>query len=471
MPSRLEVVVLAAGKGKRMRSSIPKALFKVCGRTLLEKALRAAAQLQPQRIIVVAGFGEALMREELKLLLPQNFMTGIELRIARQTEQRGTGDAVQCALGEISPEAQAVLIIPGDTPLITEKSLRPLLELGKPAELIVLTCRHPEPADFGRIVRDANGAIQRIVERKDCSPAEAAIDEINTSIYLSTPEYLREALSCCKPDNAQGEYYLTDIVDYGVRSGRAVEAAETKDFALTQGANTRFELSLLEQKMREKINRQLMEQGVSFEDPAAAYIDEGVEIEADTFIGAGTRIRGKTRIGSGVVIEGNALIEDAVIEPGCIIKLFSYIQGAQVGKNCHVGPFAHLRPGTVLEENVKIGNFVETKKAMLRSGTKANHLTYLGDAEIGPGTNVGAGTITCNYDGVNKSKTIVGKSCFIGSNTALVAPVTVGDGAYIGAGSTITQDVPAQALGIARGHQRNIEGWAERKEKTKTGGH
>jgi bifunctional UDP-N-acetylglucosamine pyrophosphorylase / glucosamine-1-phosphate N-acetyltransferase len=409
------------------------------------------------------------VREEIDHLQRERFLEGIQVTAVLQASQKGTGHAAQVGLSQISASAQAVLIVPGDVPLITERVLQPLVAISveEQAQLLVLSCRHPNPAGFGRIMRGKDGRIDRIIEHKDCSSGQLEIAEINTSVYLCKPQFLRSALKSLRPDNAQAEYYLTDIVDYGVRSELKIGVVVTDDYEATIGANSRYEMSILERKMREKINQRFMEDGVTFEDADTTYIDEGVKIGRDTYIGAGTKIKGKTEIASGVVVEGNCLIADSSIESGSAIKLFCHIEGAVVGRNCQVGPFARLRPGTVLHEQVKVGNFVETKKAELHAGTKANHLTYLGDAEVGAQTNVGAGTITCNYDGVNKFKTTIDGGCFIGSNTAFVAPVHVGAGAYVGAGSTITQDVPAGALAVARAQQRNIEGWAGRNDKKK----
>ena len=463
----LEIVVLAAGKGTRMRSQMPKVLHQVCGRSLLERTLREAALLSPRQIVVVIGFGQEQMRKELARLAGEPEFAAITLVPVLQARQLGTGHAVKTALPAAKPESELVMIVPGDSPLITAKELEEFrskfLELNP--DLLVLSCLLEDPAAFGRIIRNPSGEVLRIVELKDCSPEEKAVKEINASFYLAKREFLEQALAHLSADNAQGEYYLTDIVAHGVSQGRRVMVHCSENSLASMGANTRSEMSALEKKRREEINQVWMDAGVSFEDPACAYIDEGVEIGADSFIGAGTRIKGKTKLGSGVIIEGESLIRDCELGDGVLVKLGCYLDGASIASACQIGPFAHLRPGTVLHPQVRIGNFVETKKTEIHEGAKANHLTYLGDAEVGRGANVGAGTITCNYDGKTKHRTTIGERSFIGSNTALVAPVEVGDGAYVGAGSTITTDVPARALGVARGRQRNIDNWADKKGK------
>ncbi|MCB0323074.1 MAG: bifunctional UDP-N-acetylglucosamine diphosphorylase/glucosamine-1-phosphate N-acetyltransferase GlmU [Bdellovibrionales bacterium] len=468
MSSSLEIIVLAAGKGTRMKSQMPKVLHRLCGRTLLERVLRAGAALAPKKIVVVAGYGEDALRKELELLRDQAFLSGIEVEVRVQAEQRGTGHAAEIGLAGVSANAELVLVLPGDGPLLRGSDLQPLAAAVQSAgaELGVLTCLHPNPEGFGRIIRSESGAVEAIVEEKDCSKEQRGIQEINTSIYLGRRSFFAKALPTLESKNAQGELYLTDVVKYAVQNGCSVVTVTSDDTAPVLGANTRHELSQLEALRRHEINRAWMEAGVTLEDPVNTYIDEDVEIGPDTFIGAGTRLRGRTIIENNVRIEGLSLIQDSHIETGSHIRLSCEIERSKVGAECDIGPFAHLRPGSFLWEKVKIGNFVETKKVELHRGVKANHLTYLGDAEVGGGTNIGAGTITCNYDGLRKHQTKIGAACFIGSNTALVAPVEVGSGAYVGAGSTITQSVPGGALGVARGAQRNIEGWAARKKIT-----
>lgn len=463
---QLEVIVLAAGKGTRMKSQLPKVLHRLCGQSLLERVLRTAAALEPARIVVVAGYQADLLKEEIEKLKLHPFLSDINVVITLQEQQNGTGHAAQIGLKKISAKADSVLILPGDSPLLREEDLRPLLTAAKESapSLCFLSCLHPSPSGFGRIKRDSDGAVLGIVEHKDCSAEELGINEINTSIYLADKAFLSDALQSLEANNAQGELYLTDIVARAVSDKQKLIAVSTDQLEPVLGANTRAELSDLERFRREQINRAWMESGVSFEDPANAYIDEAVKIGPDTFIGAGTKLRGQTVVENNVHIEGNTLIVDSHVAEGSLIRFSCEIESSKIGARCEIGPFAHLRPGSFLWDKVKIGNFVETKKAELYHGVKVNHLSYIGDAEVGGGTNIGAGTITCNYDGSKKHKTKIDAGCFIGSNTALVAPVEVGQGAYVAAGSTITQNVPAGSLGVARGQQRNIDGWAERKK-------
>ncbi|MFN8390474.1 MAG: bifunctional UDP-N-acetylglucosamine diphosphorylase/glucosamine-1-phosphate N-acetyltransferase GlmU [Bdellovibrionota bacterium] len=466
---KLQVIVLAAGQGTRMRSAVPKVLHRVCGYTLVGRALRAAAGLKPARIVVVVGYGEELVRKELAQLQTLPFLEGIPLHVAVQSEQRGTGHAVQSAMGELSANLDHVLIMPGDCPLIETEQLAALANGAPASGLSFLTCDLPDPRGFGRVVRSSSGAVQGIVEQKDCSPEQLAIKEINSSIYLSDYKFLVESLKSIQCNNAQGEYYLTDIVQYGVSQKLPVTAHKLSDCTPLLGANDRAELSQLERMRRDEINRRLMESGVTLEDPAQVYVDDDVLVGRDSYLGAGVRLRGRTVIGGGVTIDGNSIITNSKVGDQTRIKLSCSIDDTDIGPRCEIGPFAHLRPGSKLHDGVKIGNFVETKKAELESGAKVNHLTYIGDAYVGEHVNVGAGTITCNYDGVNKHRTVIEAGAFIGSNSCLVAPVKVGEGAYIGAGSTITKDVPPGSLGIGRARQENVSGWASKKQRSKTG--
>ena len=463
---KVEAIVLAAGLGTRMKSAVPKVLHRVAGLTLLERVVAATVELNPARICVIAGHGLELVQTEVERLR-QRFPE-ISLDVVVQEEQKGTGHAARLGLASCSKNSR-VLILPGDVPLITGGHLQKLVAAAENADaaLAFLTCVHQEPAFFGRVVRSPRGEVQKIVEFKDCSPQEKAISEINTSIYYGRAEFLSEALALLGTDNAQNEYYLTDIVSYGVEKGLKVIAEITGDSIAVSGVNNRLELSEIERKRRRQINERHMLAGVTFEDPDNTYVDELVEVGPDCFIGAGCRLKGRTTIEANVVLDGNSFVESSVIEQGARIKANCVISEAHVGRDCQIGPFAHLRPGSLLHEQVHIGNFVETKKTEMHKGAKANHLTYLGDSEVGARSNIGAGTITCNYDGVHKHRTTIGEHCFVGSNTALVAPITVGAGAYIGAGSTVTRDVPPKSLAVARAAQRNIEGWVERKTKKK----
>ena len=465
----LQVILLAAGKGVRMRSAVPKALHRVCGQTLLERALRVLVALNPSQVVVVIGHGEQAMRDELARLTQLEALSELRLTPVLQPEQRGTGHAAECGLRCLDPSDANVLIVPADVPLLTSSILAHLLQgfAERQAEVAFLSCVLPDPAGFGRVIRDPHGCVTRICEHRDCSPVELEIKEINSSIYLARDSFLRQALKTLEPNNAQAELYLTDIVACAADLGLPVEAVCSAESEALSGANTRYELSLLEGIRRRQIARAHMEAGVSLEAPDSVFIDEGVQLSPDCFLGAGTRLFGSTVLQRGVVVEGNSIVVDSVVGEGSRINFCSVVESSVIGSCCRVGPFAHLRPGSRLHESVHVGNFVETKKAELAAGVKANHLSYIGDAHVGKGTNIGAGTITCNYDGRDKHRTSIGEFCFVGSNTCLVAPVTVGDGAYIGAGSTITKEIPPGALGLGRARQENIEGWARRKRKKK----
>ena len=440
-------VILAAGKGTRMRSATAKVLHPLCGRPLAFYPVRRALDAGSRRVVVVVGHQGEAVRAALEAAFP-----GAPLRFVTQRDQRGTGDAVRCALPEVG-RAKRVRILYGDVPLLTRATFQRLVRAGAKAAVALLTTEPADPTGLGRIVRDGHGRVVRIVEHRDCTPAERRLGEINAGIYDVDRKILEAALGNLRADNAQGELYLTDVVAVAVARGLTVKAVPVADPSEVAGVNDRVELARAATLMRRRINEALMVGGVSFEDPANTYVDEGVEIGRDTVIGAGCHLLGETRVGRGVTLLPWSHVEDGVI-----------------GDGCRVGPFARVRPGSVLEGEVHLGNFVETKKAHLGRGAKANHLSYLGDAEVGAGTNVGAGTITCNYDGAAKHQTTLGAGCFIGSNTALVAPITVGDGAYVGAGSTLTKDVPAGALAVARGPQKNLEGWVARRAPRKPAG-
>ena len=458
------VVVLAAGKGVRMKSALPKVLHKVCGQTLIKRALLAAQGVKPERVVVVVGHGADLVQAEIDSVVASGALGETEVVTVLQDQQKGTGHAAQIGFTKLEGSS-TVVIIPGDVPLLTAATMAATVEryASCGADLVFVTCTHPAPTGFGRVVRDRDGKPQAVVEEKDCTPEQRAIDEVNVSIYAGSKSFLTEALKGLDNKNAQGEYYLTDVVGYGVGKRAKVEAFLAPDHIELSGANSRAELSGLEAHCRSKINTRWMNEGVTLEDPAATYIDDQVTIGTDVYIGANTRIRGKTTIASDVVIEGNSLIADTIIEQGAKIKFSCTLDSARVGKGAQVGPFANLRPAADLGEEVRVGNFVEVKKSKLGKGAKANHLTYLGDAIVGAEVNVGAGTITCNYDGVNKHVTVIEDGAFIGSNTSLVAPVTVGAGAIIGAGSAITKNVSADALGLERSQQTSVEGWAKRR--------
>lgn len=462
----LGVIILAAGKGTRMRSQLPKVLHEVCGQTLIERALRACAGLEPKEILTVVGFSSDLVISEIERV-SESLPNEILISHALQFEQNGTGHAAQIGLKGFKEKHEQVLIISGDTPLLDTETLSLLVddEDSKYLALSLLSTIHSEPEGFGRILRDKAGDVLGIKEHKDCSEKELEIEEINVSVYLAQRGFLEQALSTLENNNSQGEYYLTDIVSYAVKVSEDIDAICTEEYERVLGANSRAELCDLEAFRREELIVEHMDAGVGFEDPATTYIEEGVKIGADSFIGACTWLKGSTEIGKKVIIEGNSRLKNAIIGDESIVKFSSVIDETSIGCECAVGPFARLRPLTKLGNKVKIGNFVETKKAEFQDGAKASHLSYIGDAIVGADANIGAGTITCNYDGVNKHQTEIGKGSFIGSNSALVAPVTIGDGAYVGAGSVITSDVSNDSLGVTRSKQRVIEGWAKNKNK------
>ena len=457
----LAAVVLAAGKGTRMKSEKPKVLHEVAGKPMLFFPVNLLKKLGAGKIVLVVGFGSETVVEAFR---------DFGLSFVTQEEQLGTGHAVMCALKELQDFTGDVLVLSGDVPLIKEETVKALLELhrkGGKAAISLVTTAVEDPTGYGRIVRDAEGKIARIVEEKDCSPLQKKIQEVNTGVYLFSAEFLHSNIKKLGKENAQGEYYLPDLVHMAVEGGLRVDSVSIVDATEVMGVNNRVELAKAAEFMRARINETLMVSGVTIIDPRSTYIDYGVAAGADTVIYPGCRLSGTTVIGSGCVIEEGVVITSSKIGDGSTIKSYSVIEKSEVGKENVIGPFARLRPATILADKVKIGNFVELKKSTLGKGSKANHLTYLGDSVIGEGVNIGAGTITCNYDGTNKSVTRIEDGAFIGSDSQLVAPVTIGKDAYVGSGTTVTRDVPAGSLVITRAPEKVIEGWAGRKLKGK----
>ena len=446
--SALHVVILAAGEGKRMRSARPKVLQPIAGKPMLGHVIAAARALGAAAIHVVHGHGGDQVQA--------TFATQPDLQWAEQAQQLGTGHAVQQAMPAI-PDSVRVLVLYGDVPLIRAESLKALLDA--PGVLAVLGAEPQDPQGYGRLVLDAQGRVQAIVEHKDADAAQRAIGLINTGILCADSARLRDWLSRLGTGNAQGEYYLTDIFAMAATAGQAAEVVRVADAVETEGANDAWQLATLERAYQLRAARALAAAGVRFADPArfdqrgSVSVDQDVEIDVDVVL------EGDVELGEGVRIGPFCRIRNARIGAGTVVQAHSDIDGAQIGERCAIGPYARLRPGTELAEGVHVGNFVETKKARIGRGSKANHLSYLGDADIGAGANIGAGTITCNYDGVNKFKTVIGDGAFIGSNSALVAPVTIGKDATIGAGSVISKDAPDGQLTVARSRQSSIAGW------------
>ncbi|MFC0710897.1 bifunctional UDP-N-acetylglucosamine diphosphorylase/glucosamine-1-phosphate N-acetyltransferase GlmU [Azorhizophilus paspali] len=444
----LDIVILAAGQGTRMRSALPKVLHPVAGNSMLGHVVATARQLQPQGIHVVIGHGAELVRARL---------AADDLNFVLQAEQLGTGHAVAQALPALS--AERVLILYGDVPLIEADTLHRLLAQVGPERLALLTVDLVDPSGYGRIVRDAAGRVVAIVEHKDASPEQRAICEGNTGILAVPGARLADWLGRLSNDNAQGEYYLTDVIAIAVADGLTIATEQPQDAMEVQGANDRLQLAQLERHYQSRVARRLMAQGVTLRDPARFDLRGEVEVGRDVLIDVNVILEGKVIIEDGVEIGPNCTIKDSTLRRGAQVKANSHLEGAELGEGADCGPFARLRPGAVLGAKAHVGNFVELKNAVLGEGAKAGHLSYLGDAEIGARTNIGAGTITCNYDGANKFRTVMGEDVFIGSNSALVAPIELGAGATTGAGSVITEDVPAGNLALGRGRQRNIEGW------------
>ena len=451
----LEIVILAAGQGTRMRSALPKVLHPVAGNSMLGHVIDIARQLDPQRIHVVIGHGAEAVRERL---------AADDLNFVLQDQQLGTGHAVAQAVPFI--KSDTVLILYGDVPLIEVETLQRLLKLAAPQQLGLLTVELDDPTGYGRIVRDAAGKVTAIVEHKDTNDVERAITEGNTGILALPFERLGDWVSRLSNNNSQGEYYLTDVIAMAVSDGLVVATEHPHDTMEVQGANDRKQLAELERHYQLRAARRLMAQGVTLRDPARFDVRGEVTIGRDVLIDINVILEGKVVIEDDVVIGPNCVIKDSTLRKGVVIKANSHIEGAILGEGSDAGPFARLRPGTVLEARAHVGNFVELKNAHMGEGAKAGHLTYLGDAEIGARTNIGAGTITCNYDGANKWKTVLGEDVFIGSNNSLVAPVDISAGATTAAGSTITQNVDKAQLAVGRARQKNIDGW-KRPEKIK----
>jgi bifunctional UDP-N-acetylglucosamine pyrophosphorylase / glucosamine-1-phosphate N-acetyltransferase len=455
--SDLHVVILAAGKGTRMKSARPKVLHQVAGRPMIDYAMKAARALSPKTTTVVAGHMRELLKQGLESYPALSFVT--------QEPQLGTGHALLQSAEVLEGKAGDVLLLSGDVPLLTRRTLAELVKKHEDsrAAATVLTALVDQPYGYGRIVR-VRGKISRIVEERDASPVQRKIKEVNGGVYVFSLPPLFNALRGLATANAQGEYYLTDLVSTYRRKKLIVETVVLEDSNEIHGINSRSELAEASRIVRQKKNEEVMAAGVTIEDPATTYIDEGVIVGADTVIHPGVHLEGKTEIGAACEIHSGVRIINSTLGERVTVQNFCVINGSRLGPGVTVGPFVHMRPESELHESVRIGNFVELKKSVVGKGSKAGHLSYLGDAVIGEGVNIGAGTITCNYDGAQKHQTVIEDGAFIGSDTQLVAPVTVGKGAYVGSGTTIRESVPAGSLAISAGKQRNIAGWADKKK-------
>jgi bifunctional UDP-N-acetylglucosamine pyrophosphorylase/glucosamine-1-phosphate N-acetyltransferase len=453
-------IVLAAGFGKRMNSSTPKVLHPICGVPMLGHVLEIVQELKPTQIITVVGHG----KERVTKYLNSEFK---KVKIVVQQQQKGTGHAVQTALAQMKTSKGLVLITAGDTPLLTSDSLVRLVTAAKESKAAVLTADLPDPTGYGRIIRLAS-MVDRIVEQSDATAEELEITEINTGVYVFDIEILKKAITQLKANNKQGEIYLTDVIAVINNMGESVSAVMCEDYLEALGINDRSQLTLAQQILQQTINEYWMSQGVSMRNPDSVVIDVNVELGQDVFLDNNTHLLGNTQIGNNSIIGPDTMLKDCVVGTNSHV-LRTTAMGAKIGNNCEIGPYTYLRPGTVLKNGVKAGAYVEIKNSTIGEGSKVPHLSYVGDATIGIETNIGAATIFVNYDGVQKHKTVVGDHVKIGSDTMLVAPVKIGDGAYTAAGSVITENVPAGALGVERTKQRNIEGWVARKRgKTKS---
>jgi bifunctional UDP-N-acetylglucosamine pyrophosphorylase/glucosamine-1-phosphate N-acetyltransferase len=451
----LSVIILAAGQGTRMRSTLPKVLQALAGRPLLAHVVDCAAVLNASDVCVVYGHGGDAV---------QKAFEGSDLRWALQAEQNGTGHAVQQAMPE-TPDQNRVLILFGDVPLLMPATLSRLLDATADKEMSILTVDMDDPSGYGRIIRQ-KGEVVANVEHKDATEAERAVQEINTGVMLCPASKLKKWLNNLGNDNSQDEYYLTDVIAMAVADGVTVHGVKADTWVEVMGINDKKQLAEAERALQARLVDELMAEGVGFADPARVDIRGTLTCGRDVFIDINAVFEGDVSLGDGVRIESNNLIRDSKLGAGTVVHSNCHLEGASTGNDCEIGPFARMRPGAELANKVKVGNFVEIKKSTVADGSKVNHLTYIGDAEIGKGVNVGAGTITCNYDGANKHKTTIGDGVFIGSGVNLVAPIEIGAGATIGAGSTLTKPVAAGGLTLARSKQMTLPGWKKPVKKT-----
>lgn len=456
-PLPFHAVVMAAGQGKRMKSALPKVLHPLAGRPLAAYPIEAALEAGARDVVVVVGHG----RDAVEAALGPCF--GTRVRMAVQHEQRGTGDAARCGIEALEKGYDGwVVILNGDVPLLSADAVRSLLEAAAEGTgpLALLTGEVPDATGYGRILRDSRGRVVGIREERDCNDAERRIGEMNPGVYAVRADFFRRAIERLGTDNAQGELYLTDLVAEAARGDGA--SARVWPIDELHGVNDRFELAERERLLRLRIAAQHARNGVTLRDPASAFIDADVEIARDAHIEAHVHLRGRTRIGEGAHIDTGCVLQDVHVDAHAQLKPYTVATDSVIGENAQLGPFSHLRPASAVGPEAHVGNFVEMKKTTLGRGSKANHLAYLGDGDIGEGVNIGAGTIFCNYDGFNKHRTVLEDGAFIGSDSHLVAPVRVGKNAYVGTGTTVTQDVPQDALAIGRARQQNKPGMAAR---------
>jgi bifunctional UDP-N-acetylglucosamine pyrophosphorylase/glucosamine-1-phosphate N-acetyltransferase len=451
----LEVIILGAGKGTRMRSSVPKVLHSLAGKPLIHHVIDTARQLGASNIHVVVGHdADAVERA----------VSAHDVSCYRQAEQLGTGHAVKQAIPACRPDS-TVIVLFGDVPLLTHHTLTSVLEMAASGP-VVLAARVEDPSGYGRVVRDGQGSFARVVEHKDANEQERELNEINTGVLAASGEQLTSWLNQINNNNSQGEYYLPDVLGVATREGVPVSVVTTHTEEWL-GVNDRAQLAQVERVLQARKADQLMAAGVGLADPTRIDIRGKITAGQDVFLDVGVVLEGEVSLGDNVRIEPYVVLRNCSIGSGTVINSFTHIEDASVGEDCQLGPYARLRPGSELAEGVKIGNFVELKNSQMGAGAKANHLAYVGDATVGAGSNIGAGTITCNYDGANKHKTILGDRVFVGSNSTLVAPLTVADDGFVAAGSTVTSDISERQLAVGRAKQRNIDGWKRPTKKPK----
>ena len=457
----LEIIILAAGQGTRMHSDLPKALHRVGGKPMLQHLLETATGLKPARIHVVVGYGKAQVISVIEENCP-SLISDKQPRWIEQARQQGTGHAVMQALPEIAGDS-SVLILNGDVPLISLETLKRVVAHGE--NLNLLTVSLDDPHAMGRIIRNDQNAIIGIIEEKDATKAQKNIMEVNTNCLCARAHQLNKWLTSINSTNAQNEFYLTDAIEYAVRDGVSIQSISPDSYTETLGVNSKADLGRLERIYQLQVADNMMKQGITLLDHSRFDLRGTCDFGKDCVVDINVILEGRVKLGDGVMIGPNTIIRNSTIGENCMIEANSLVDNAVVGRNCRIGPFARIRPGTVLEDEVRIGNFVEVKNSLIKDQSKVNHLSYVGDSEVGKHVNLGAGVITCNYDGANKHKTVIGDDVFVGSSSQLVAPLTIADGATIGAGSTITHDVTRDSLAVARVRQRSVRNWKRPEKK------